>query len=151
MKKIALVCLLCLASTAVAQEQSQIDAARAYVETPVQQKLLEDMFSPAGIMAQMGLTGGRLSSEQQTIIAEIVSEELQALKPEIVDAMVNGMARNFSLEEIEALTAFYSSPVGASAMSKMNPFMQQTMAELGPSFQQMQSRLVPRIQAALKQ
>ncbi|WP_299724225.1 DUF2059 domain-containing protein [uncultured Tateyamaria sp.] len=149
MKKFAFLCVLALSAPAYAQDQSRLDAAQAYVETPVQQKLLDDMFSPAGVMAQLGLTGGQLTLEQQETVAGIVSEELQSMKPSIVNAMVEGMAQSFTLEEIEALTAFYSSPVGASAMSKMTPFMQQTMTSLGPEFQAMQARLIPRIQAEL--
>ncbi|MFL4470387.1 DUF2059 domain-containing protein [Tateyamaria armeniaca] len=149
MKKLVLLCVLALSTSAYAQDQSRLEAAKAYVETPVQQKLLNDMFSPAGVMAQMGLMGGQLTLAQQKTVAGIVSEELQSMKPSITTAMVEGMAQSFTLEEIEALTAFYSSPVGASAMSKMTPFMQQTLTSLGPEFQAMQARLIPRIKAEL--
>ena len=139
------------ASKATAQSQELIDAATAYVDSPVQQELMEDMLSPEGIMAQMGLFGGSMPQEKMDALAQIVSEELDTIKPALRQASINGMASNFSLEEIEALNAFYSSEHGASAMKKMNPFMQQTMAAMAPDFARMQGNLARRIEEELSE
>lgn len=139
------------ATGAFAQSQELIDAATAYADSPTQTKLINDMLSPEGVMAQMGLSGGQLTTEQQQKVAVIVSDELDKIKPQMREAMIMGMANTFTLEEIAALSEFYASPVGASAMTKMNPFMQQTMAALGPAFQSMQTNLGTRIPQALSE
>ncbi len=135
-----------IATSAYGQSQELIDAATAYANNPVQQELMNDMLSPEGVMAQMGLIGTGLPEDKLQALSQIVSEELANIRPAMEAAMINGMASSFTLEEITALNDFYSSPVGASAMSKMTPFMQQTMAELGPEFQKMQGSLARRVQ-----
>lgn len=149
MRLVTLITVGFLATSAHAQSQELIEAATAYAKSPVQQALMDDMLSPEGVMAQMGLVGGGLPEEKVATLAQIVSEELAAIRPAMETAMINGMASSFTLEEITALNEFYSSPVGASAMAKMTPFMQQTMAELGPEFQQMQVNLGRRIEAEM--
>lgn len=140
-----------LATSAMAQDKALIDAATGYVNSPTQQKLLDDMLSPEGLMAQMGLAGPDIPQDRKERLALIVAEELSTIRTPMLDAMIQGMAATFTLEEIEALRAFYESPVGASAMAKMNPFMAKTMSDLGPAFQVMQQRLAERIQAEMSQ
>jgi len=53
------------------------------------------------------------------------------------------------LEEIEALDAFYRSPVGSSVMQKMPQFMQASMGQLGPDMMQMQQRIQQRVMEAM--
>ncbi|GFE66008.1 DUF2059 domain-containing protein [Litoreibacter roseus] len=142
--------LLC-ATPLFAQDEERLEAARAYVESDVQQKLMTDMLSPEMIMAQMGPALQQVPTEQLEIITNIVSEEVNRIRPAMEQAMIQGAATTFSLEEIEALTAFYSSPLGASAMSKMTPFMQSTMGTLQPELQAMQSQVMQRVQAELQQ
>lgn len=139
-----------MATVGHAQTQEQLDAARAYMNTPVQQKLMEDMLSPEVLMAQMDPTGNLIPSDKKEIIATIISEEMLAMRPVMMESIVQGMATSFTLEEITALTEFYSSPLGASAMSKMAPFMHETMTAIGPEIQQMQLNVVKRIQAELR-
>ncbi len=146
MRIIAALLALTLATASHAQDQERIEAATAYVDSPVQQALLDDMLSPEGITAQMGLAGDDLTAEQQARILQIVTEELATIRPEMRETMIDGLVETFTLEEIRALTEFYSSPVGVSAMKKMNPFMQRTMTSLAPAFQQMQEQLVKRLQ-----
>ncbi|MEP2640674.1 DUF2059 domain-containing protein [Roseobacter sp.] len=135
-----------LTTGAFAQNDDRIAAATAYVNSQGQQALMGDMLSPQGVMAQMGLLGGNLTPDQQELIATIVSDELTTVRPAMERAMIDGMADTFSLDEINALAAFYSSEHGASAMRKMTPFMAQTMQSIGPVFQQMQANLARRIQ-----
>lgn len=146
MRLLTLIVASFLATSAHAQDQELIDAATAYANNPVQQELMDSMLSPEGVMAQMGLIGGAVPEDKVEALAQIVSEELATIRPAMQDAMISGMAKNFTLEEITALNDFYSSPVGASAMAKMTPYMQETMAELGPEFQRMQGNLARRIQ-----
>lgn len=151
MRIILLLVALFLATNALAQDAERVEAAQTYVNSKGQQTLMDDMLSPEGVMAQMGLLDGRVPEEKQQILAMIVSEELASIRPVMEDAMINGMAQNFTLEEIEAMAEFYSSDVGASAMRKMNPFMAQTMQQIGSQFQEMQANLARRIQQEMSQ
>lgn len=151
MKFLPLIAATFFATSAHAQSQDLIDAATAYVNSPVQQDLLGSILSPEGVMAQMGLFDSGLPTEKVAALAQIVSEELATIRPAMEAAMISGMASNFTLEEITALNAFYSSPVGASAMSKMTPFMDQTMTALAPEFAQMQGNLSRRVQEEMSQ
>ena len=146
MKFLPLIAVAFLATSAHAQSQELIDAATDYDNNPVQQELMDSMLSPERVMAQMGLVGGSVPADKVEVLAQIVSEELATIRPAMEAAMINGMANSFTLEEITALNDFYSSPVGASAMGKMTPYMQETMAALGPDFQRMQGNLARRIQ-----
>lgn len=150
--RLAVFCLsAALATASFAQDDALLEAATEFVNSPVQDKILDDMLSPEGVMAQMGLVGGQLPPEALEKVSRIVSEELESIRPEMRQAMIEGISQTFTLEEINALNAFYSSEVGASAMAKMNPYMQRTMARLGPSFQRMQVNLASRLQAELGQ
>ena len=151
MRITALVAACFLATASHAQDQELMEAATAYVTHPVQQNMFDAMLSAEGIMAQMGLVGDQIPPEMRERIAVIVSEELATIRDQMESAMITGMAESFTLEEINALNAFYSSPEGASAMSKMNPYMQRTMASIGPAFQQMQANLARRLQEEFAQ
>lgn len=140
---------LLLATAAPAQDDARRTAAQTYIDSEVQQGLIDDMLSTEGVMAQMGLVGADLPAEKMQALAAIVSEELATIRPELEDAMVEGMVETFTLAEIEALTAFYTSEEGASAMRKMNPFMAGTMQRVGPAFQEMQGNLARRLQAEM--
>ena len=59
-------------------------------------------------------------------------------KNELQSVMSNTMCQTFSLEEINALTAFYSSPEGKSVMKKMPRYM----AELMPYIQALNQRAI---------
>ncbi len=139
---------LMLALPATADEAT--DAATAFIQSPVQQKLLDDMLSPEMVLTQMQAVSSQLPADKVDILVKIVTEELGTIRPEMETAMIAGAAQSFTIEEINALTEFYNSPVGASAMGKMTPYMQQTMGALGPSMQQMQGRIVQRVQTELQ-
>jgi len=140
-----------VAAPALADEVERRAAAEAYVDSPVQVHLMDDMLSTDAIMQQLGVVSADLDPAQLETIAAIVGEELQTLRGDMREAMISGMAETFSLEEITALTAAYSDPVVAGAMRKMNPLMQSTMARLGPSFLSMQSNVAQRVTEALEE
>ncbi|MEM7470251.1 MAG: DUF2059 domain-containing protein [Pseudomonadota bacterium] len=140
---------LMLASPAFADEAN--DAATAFINSPVQQKLLNDMLSPEMVLSQMQANaGGALNQEQIDVLVKIVTEELNAIRPQMEEAMIVGAAEAFSIDEINALNEFYNSEIGGSAMSKMTPYMQSTMGSLGPSIQAMQQNIARRAQEALQ-
>lgn len=151
MRILTFLIMVFLASSVLAEDAERLEAAEAYVNSKGQQGLMDDMLSPEGVMAQMGLIGGSLPADKQITVAKIVSEELASIRPAMESAIISGMAETFTLAEIKALAAFYSSEEGASAMKKMNPFMAQTMQSIGPAFQQMQANLARRVQAELSE
>ncbi|WP_298357693.1 DUF2059 domain-containing protein [uncultured Litoreibacter sp.] len=126
------------------------DAATTFIQSPVQQKLLDDMLSPEMVMTQMQAVAGQLPADKVDVLVKIVTEELDGIRPQMEAAMIAGAAQAFTIEEITALTEFYNSPLGTSAMGKMTPYMQQTMGSLGPAMQQMQGNIVQRVQTELQ-
>ena len=145
---IPLVAALLIATPALADEAT--DAASAFINSPVQQKLLDDMLSPQMVLTQMQSIASQLPAEKVDILVKIVTEELEGIRPKMEEAMIAGAATSFTIEEINALTTFYNSPIGASAMGKMTPYMQQTMGSLGPSMQTMQGNIMRRVQTELQ-
>ena len=126
------------------------DAAEAFINSPVQQKLLDDMLSPEVAMAQLQAMAPSMPPEVAESVLAIVVEEMNAFRPEMESAMIAAAAQSFTIEEIGALNDFYSSPLGASAMGKMTPYMQAAMGEMGPGMQQMQARIMQRVQEELQ-
>ena len=148
MKYLLAAAAISLASPGFAQDVTA--AAEAFVRSPVQQKLIDDMLSPEVLMAQMQGMAQQLPPEQLEKLVAIITDELNTVRPAMETAMIEGASQAFSIEEIEAMTEFYNSPLGASAMGKMTPYMQQTMGALGPELQQMQQNIIQRVQAELQ-
>lgn len=149
MKRFALAAVFALALPAHLHAQDATEAATAFINSPVQQKLLDDMLSPEMLMTQFQAMNLQIPPEQVDVILNIVTEELNVFRPEMESAMIVGAAEAFSVEEIDALTAFYSSPLGASAMGKMNPYMQATMGSMSQGLQAMQGNIMRRVQSEL--
>ncbi len=126
------------------------DAAEAFINSPVQQKLLDDMLSPEVAMAQLQAMAPTMPPEVAERVLEIVVDEMTAFRPQMETAMITAAAQSFTIEEIAALNEFYSSPLGASAMGKMTPYMQAAMGEMGPGMQAMQGRIMQRVQEELQ-
>lgn len=124
---------------------SSAEAANAYVSSPVLQGLMDSMMSLEAMKSTVGLIGNGLSPDQVHAIAQIVSEELATTRPAMETAIITGMTKNFTVEEISAWNEFFSSPVGASAMRKMTPFMDNTMRALRPDFAKFQGNIGRRI------
>jgi len=138
------------ASMASAQSDDELRAAATrYVENPVQQQMLDDMLSPEAMVAQMQAMAPQLPDDALQVISQIASEELALLRPALEAAMIEGAVAAFTLEEIEALEAFYNTDLGASVMGKMQGYMATAMAAIGPEMAQMQGRVAQRVGEAL--
>ena len=151
MKRSALLLTIFLATSAHAQDDALAAAAKAYVEGPVQQKLMNDMLSPEAMLAQMGAIAGQLTPEQLELVTNIMVEEIATIRPQMEAAMIEGAIQTFTVEEITALNDFYNSDVGASAAAKIQPYMQATLGSMTPALRQMQGNISERIQAELSQ
>lgn len=148
MKRLILATALVFALPAQADEVTH--AATAFIESPVQQKLLDDMLNPEMLMTQFQAMNVQIPQDKVQPILNIVSEELDAIRPDMEASMIAGAAQAFTVDEINALTEFYSSPLGASAMAKMNPYMQSTMGAMMPALQSAQGKIMQRVQTELQ-
>ncbi|MBE1292353.1 MAG: DUF2059 domain-containing protein [Rhodobacteraceae bacterium] len=147
MKRIALAALLSFNLT-TAQAQTAEELAKTYVNMPEVQQMMTDMFSPQSMAVQVVASmppGVTLSEAQQTAIGELMSDEMNTLRPKLEELMEATTAEVFSAEEIDALITFYSSEHGAAIMSKMGPMMQKVMGGLASDMQAMQTRITPKM------
>jgi hypothetical protein len=150
MIRIASAALVAVALSVPAMADEVHDAAEAFINNPVQQKLLDDMLSPEVAMAQLQAMAPQMPPEVAQRVLVIVVEEMNVFRPEMEAAMISAAAESFTIDEIQALNDFYSSPLGASAMGKMTPYMQSAMATMGPGMQEMQGRIMQRVQEELQ-
>lgn len=141
---LALACL----TAAPLSAQDVTEAARAYAELPAVQRQIDEMFAPdmvaqffrAGVPASV-----EISPDQMARIGAILSEAMLEKKPEVMNVMVAQMSALFTVEEIEALTDFYESDAGASAMAKMQPYMQGVMVSMTEVMGPVQQAVLPDI------
>ena len=144
-------CLALAPTGASAQddEEARHAAAEAYVALPAVQEMIEGTLDPDALVAQFRATvpvADQLSESQFRTLAEIASEEIGAIRPQMTETMRDQAAETFTLAELEALSAFYGSPEGESILGKTGPFMQSYMRALGPTLQTTMRTISERIQ-----
>lgn len=145
---------LALAMTGPVHAQDTLKLAQDYVSMPGVQKMMTDMFSPAALLAQFenGLPGGvTLRDDQRERIATLLSDAMQQLRPLLTSQMVEGAAKNFTVDELKALIAFYGSEHGASVMTKMQPYMQDVMVNVGPELNRAMQKITPEISKIIQE
>ena len=145
---------LCLVAVpAVAQDDmaAKMEAARAYVATEAQQTVIRQVASPEVIAAQLSAQFPNFTQDQVSQLSQIASEELGPMMKEMEQVMVESVAETFSLDEIEAITAFYETPEGLALANKTGPLMQAVFAKVGPQMQAAQQRIAQRTQELLSQ
>ena len=125
-------------------------AAERYVQSEAMQVMLDEMVSPdvmtEALTAQFG---DEIPQDVMSQIVAIATEEMQAIEPAMEEAMIEATAETFTVEEIEAQIEFYESEVGASILSKMQPFMSAFYEAAGPEMQTAQRRMMERLQETL--
>lgn len=140
-----------LAASAQAQASDEtMAAAERFVQNPVQQAMLDNMLSVDALIGQFRGMFPQASEEELQTVAEITAEEMADARPLLEQAMVESAAEHFSVEEIEALNAFYSTELGASVMSKMDVYMATAWQIMGPGLQEMQVRVDRRVRELLQ-
>ncbi|MBV7407969.1 DUF2059 domain-containing protein [Maritimibacter sp. DP1N21-5] len=142
-----------LAAAPLSAEDAR-SAAEAYAGLPVVQRQIDDMFAPA-MVAQFFRAGVpadvEISPDKMARIGAILSVAMMEKKPEVMEVMVTQMSALFTVEEIEALTEFYQSDAGASAMSKMQPYMQGVMGAMAQVMVPVQQAVLPDIVRILEE
>jgi hypothetical protein len=134
-----LAALALLAAPALAQETHGERLARS----DYARSIIEQMTSPEGILAVT--PEGMVPASMRRRLAEIVAEEMDRLRPEMMDALAVAAARNFTPEEVAALLAFYDSPVGRSVLAKTQPFLMDVNRRMGPALADVQMRVMRRM------
>lgn len=147
-KRYGLLFALFAALPASAQSPEALDAAKRYMETPGMREMIDSMSSPE--MMVQGLVASlpsdvKVTDEQIARIGEIMSGAFAAIQPEMERVMLESTARHFTVEEIDAMIEFYSSDIGASVMSKMQPYMQDSMQQMMPQLMQVQQQVMPQV------
>ncbi len=97
----------------------------------------------AQLQEELSSIGVELDAESMAKIEAIVVEETNSMIDRIMPPSIEIYAQVFSLEELEALLAFYRTPAGASTMRKMpavvqamNPLLLREVATLTPILEQ---------------
>lgn len=153
MKLTALVAFAALA-WGPAFADDKLALAETYTNLPGVQQMIDDMFSPETMSAQVKTTlppNLNLSEGRLARIGALLSQEMNRMRPDLEAVMTATSAEQFTLEELEALIAFYSTEDGASVMSKMPAMMQSVMAQLAPQMQAMQQNIAGEIAAILQE
>lgn len=120
-------------------------AAERYVASEGVQRSIEAGLSAELVVAALDAQlGERLSGAERDEIADVVSEELTAVRPAMEAAMAEAAAATFTLDEIEALTAFYGSPEGAAILTKMPAYTTSYLAAVGPDLRAATERAMAR-------
>lgn len=136
-----------LSGPAFADEAERIEASQRYLALPAVQNMMEEMFGPEALSNQIAasMPGITLTDSQKTRLGELTGSVLQEVRPDLEDSMITATAKHFTLPEIEALIAFYSSEHGGSVMAKMQPYMQDAMSGVMPQLMQKMQAIGPKI------
>lgn len=155
MRRLALTALAVVAFSlpALAQDTRETRLARAqdYVAQSMMDLDLEavvrSMYRP--VLDQVAASGQQLSQDQiDRIDALYMATMLEPLRA-IMMQQDQVMADLFTLEEIEALLAFYTSPVGRSVMTKMPRLMEVQQPAILNMVQSTMPTLIPQLQAII--
>lgn len=149
---LALVAASMLMHVAYAQDDELLEAAEEWVNLPGVQQLIDDTFAPEGFAGQIAASlppSMGVTQEQLDELGKLMAGKMAPFRPDMEQAMIAGAAERFTIDEIKALSEFYQSPQGASAMSKMQPYMQDSIAVILPQMMQASRELGPDINRIL--
>ncbi len=151
---LALALALILAFPAAAQEtrETRLAAARVYVAQTMEQvdieAMVRSMYQP--VLDQVAANGTTLSAQQlaeiDALYQSTTAEGLRAIMLQQDEVM----ADLFTLEEIEAISAFYASPVGSSVMAKLPQLSAAIQPQIAAFVQSVVPQLVPELQRIIR-
>jgi len=131
MKSLLLLLILILAAACTEQkatqtgapvadnEENRLAAAKEYLKIAPAQDLLKDMTASFA---------GKLPEPMQKKFNEVMAS--QALKDSTDQITLKALVKHFTVNELKAMTAFYSSPEGKSIRQKMMPYMGEVMPQV---------------------
>lgn len=126
------------------------EAAQTYVASEALQTTLDELLSTDTFLAQLRASGMDLDPAETSTLAGIVDEEFAGARPAIEGAMVVAAATTFTMEELDALIAFYGSAEGRSIAQKTTPFLQSFYEAITPTLSETQQRIAARAQETLR-
>lgn len=128
------------------EQLAQLNAASDLVETLNLQQMMNQLTGGTSnaILAAIAQSG-EVNDETRTAVNAAVRGQLAAKLPEIIPLLAPVTAEAFTTEELEAMNAFYASPIGQSIIAKL-PGYQAASSRLMASW--MQQNTGP-IQAAI--
>ncbi|MGV8855277.1 MAG: DUF2059 domain-containing protein [Devosia sp.] len=127
------VAIMALAVPAMAQEvpPEQMALARKYIDLTDHASVFEITMVEIGIgtMSQIVQQNPELSEQTNTAVGKIL-EEYRARKGELLDQFARVYATRFTIDELQEIVTFYSTPTGqklAQANSEVNADLQSVM------------------------
>ena len=124
---------------------AQVDALLEAMDFEASQRAMLDQMDASMHEMTASMMGEDATAEDRARMARIV-EEQQAWMAEVMtsgrmlDIYRNALRATMTAAEIQAMTAFYSSPDGRSAMRKMPAMMAVAMREMQPILLEMSER-----------
>lgn len=131
--------LALLAAPALAQEAHGERLARS----DYAQAMIGQMTSPEAMLG--ALPKGMMPEAMRRSLAEALAAEFERLRPAMVEAVAASAARHFTSEEVDALIAFYDSPVGRRVLAKTQLFLLDVNRRMGPELAEAQMRVMQRM------
>ena len=119
--------MVTLFSEGKADDAARRAAAEAYVAGPHSQQKLDEGMSSETLAANFAAKlppDLELSADQIAEIGSIISEAMFSIRPEVEQVMISALAKIHTIEEIQAMDAYFNSPAGLSAQSKSQQFEQ---------------------------
>ncbi len=136
-----------------AQAQSRTELARQYVALPGVQAMLREMFAPEAMYQQVRNTfpkNVKISNSKKRRIGKVLSQGMMQILPAMNKTLAREAARSFTKAELKAMIAFYSTPEGASILSKTTSLTTRSIARMAPNIEAVKRAVTPAIIRILK-
>ncbi len=121
-------------------EENRLAAAKEYLKIAPAEDLLKDMTNSFA---------GKLPEPVQKKFNEVMAS--QALKDSTYQVTLKALVKYFTVNELKAMTVFYSSPEGKSIRQKMAPYMSEIMPhvyqELAKALKEAEPKAAPESKA----
>ena len=153
MKSLLLLLMLVLAAACTEQkatqtgapvadnEENRLAAAKEYLKIASAEDMLKEMTASVS---------GKLPEQVQKKFTEVMTS--QAIKDSTNQITLKALVKHFTVNELKAMTAFYSSPEGKSVRQKMMPYMSEVMPqvyqEVAKAMKEAEPKAAPEAQAA---
>lgn len=141
-------CVFVYASSCLASVESHRAAVEAMLHLTEIDKLIDPMMNQVQAMIQQQVDQMNLADDAKPVVKKyndkiiaLMKKELawDKMKTDLIDIYINV----YTEEEINAIVAFYKTPVGRKMLEKMPELLQQTMAVTQSQVQ----RIIPDLQA----
>ena len=145
MRRLPAAALVLAATAASAQDVAVREAADAYVALPAVQDVIDDFLSPQALMAELAeAVPPETDRATMQLLADAVAQELRALRDDVEAAMAGAAAETYTAEELQALTEFHATEIGAAVLAKQDAFTARYRDAIAPELERLRERLFSR-------